>query len=103
MQADRRIFVIRSTVGVATLAAAPLVVAMAGPVTDEKDPKAVALGYRDDATKIDAAKYPQYVAGQTCVSCVNFQGKPGIAAGPCTHMPKPVLAFGWCSAYAKKS
>lgn len=103
MNFDRRIFAIHSTLGLATLLAASRTFAMAGPVTDEKDPKAEALGYRADAQKVDAAKYPAYAAGQTCGSCSNFKGSPGIAAGPCPRMPKPVLAAGWCSAYAKKS
>ena len=30
------------------------------------DPVAMALGYVEDATKVDAAKYPQYKAGQIC-------------------------------------
>jgi High potential iron-sulfur protein len=103
MKTDRRIFVIRSTVGLAAMLSAPLVLAMAGPVTDEKDPKAEALGYKRDAATVDTAKYPAYAAGQSCGSCSNFKGSPGIAAGPCPRMPKPVLAAGWCSGYAKKS
>lgn len=102
MSNDRRTFIIRTVSGVAAVAVAPLAFAMAGPVTDEKDPKAAALGYRADASKVDTAKYPSYAAGQNCGSCSNFQGKPGISAGPCPQMPKPVMAVGWCSAYAKK-
>jgi hypothetical protein len=103
MNTDRRVFLIQSSLGLACLGASSLAFAMAGPVTDEKDPKAVALGYRDDAGKVDTAKFPAYAAGQNCGGCSNFKGSPGIAAGPCPRMPKPVLASGWCSAYAKKS
>ena len=103
MKTDRRIFVIRSIVGLTALLRAPLVLAMAGPVTDEKDPKAEALGYKRDAATVDAAKYPAYALGQNCATCSNFKGSPGIAAGPCPRMPKPVLAAGWCSGYAKKT
>jgi hypothetical protein len=103
MKTDRRIFVIHSTIGLASLVVASSSFAMAGPVTDEKDPKAEALGYRADAVKVDTAKYPAYAAGQSCGGCSNFKGSPGIAAGPCPRMPKPVMAAGWCSAYAKKS
>ncbi len=103
MQSDRRLFVIHGSVSLIALASAPLAQAMAGPVTDEKDPKARALGYRADASKIDNTKYPNFAAGQSCGNCTSFQGKPGIAAGPCPQMPKPVLTAGWCSAYAKKS
>ncbi len=102
MQKTRRHFVIHSAVGLTTCAGVPLAYAMAGPVTDEKDPKALALGYKADASKIDTSKFPTYAAGQVCANCSSFQGKPGIAAGPCPQMPKPVLSAGWCSAYAKK-
>jgi hypothetical protein len=103
MKPDRRIFFIQSVVGMSALSTGSLAFAMAGPVTDEKDPKAEALGYRADAAKVDAAKFPTYAAGQVCGGCSSFKGSPGIAAGPCPRMPKPVLANGWCSAYAKKS
>jgi hypothetical protein len=94
---------IRSSVALAAFASAPLAFAMAGPVTDENDPKAVALGYKNDASKIDTTKFPKYAKGQYCGNCVNFQGKAGIPAGPCSQMPKPVLAGGWCSAHILKS
>jgi High potential iron-sulfur protein len=103
MKIDRRTFVIHAAAGLTILAGASRASAMAGPVTDEKDPKAEALGYRADAAKVDSAKFPGYAAGQTCGGCASFKGSPGIAAGPCPRMPKPVLAGGWCSAYAKKS
>ena len=103
MNTDRRIFVIHSVAGFVAMSVAQQAFAMAGPVTDEKDPKAEALGYRADAAKVDTAKFPTYAAGQTCGGCSNFKGSPGIAAGPCPRMPKPVLAAGWCSAYAKKA
>jgi High potential iron-sulfur protein len=103
MNTIRRHFVIQCSSGLLTASLAPLAIAMAGPVTDEKDPKALALGYKADASKIDAAQHPKYAAGQSCGSCTSFQGKPGIAAGPCPQMPKPVLTAGWCSAYNKKS
>jgi hypothetical protein len=103
MKTARRTFVIHSAFGVGALASASRVLAMAGPVTDEKDPKAEALGYRNDAAKVDTAKFPNYATGQNCGGCASFKGSPGIAAGPCPRMPKPVLTSGWCSAYAKKS
>src|SRR6185295_13319241 len=39
------------------------------PKLSEADPAAVAVGYREDASKIDKAKYPNYAAGQDCSSC----------------------------------
>ena len=70
----------------------------------ESDPTAVALGYRQDAGKVDKAKFPKYAAGQACGSCQLFQGKAGDAWAPCPVLGgKQVAAKGWCSAYVKKA
>ena len=75
-----------------------------GAQIDEKDATAQSLGYKNDATKADKAKFPKYAAGQTCANCQLFQGKPGEAWGPCPIFPgKVVNAKGWCSAYIKKA
>jgi len=71
---------------------------------DENDATAQSLGYKNDATKADKAKFPKYAAGQTCANCQVFQGKPGEAWGPCPIFPNKVVnAKGWCSAYIKKA
>ena len=47
----------------------------------EADPTAQALGYKEDATKVDKAKYAKYAAGQDCGNCSFYQGKaadPGV-------------------------
>jgi hypothetical protein len=78
--------------------------AQAQPVVDEKDAQASALGYVADASKVDKAKFKQYVAGSQCGNCALYQGKAGAAGGACPLFPgKQVLAKGWCSAYAKKA
>lgn len=41
----------------------------AQPHVDEKDPQAVSLGYRHDATKVDKKKFAKYQAGGTCAKC----------------------------------
>lgn len=70
----------------------------------EKDPQAVALGYVEDATKADKAKFKTYAAGQKCGNCQLFQGKAGDAAGNCPLFAgKQVAGKGWCSAWAKKA
>jgi hypothetical protein len=71
---------------------------------DEKDPTATALGYKLDATKVDAKKYPTYKAGNVCGNCQFFQGKAGDAwgAGPLLG-GKAASAKGWCSGWAKKA
>ena len=67
------------------------------------DATAQTLGYVEDATKADKAKFPTYTAGNTCANCNFFQG--GTAAwGGCQLFPgKAVIAKGWCSAHAKKA
>ena len=67
----------------------------------EADPKAQAVGYKEDASKVDKAKFPDYAAGQTCGNCSLFQGKASDAYGGCTLFgDKQVAARGWCSSYS---
>ena len=67
----------------------------------EADPKAQAVGYKEDASKVDKAKFPNYAAGQTCGNCSLFQGKTTDAYGGCTLFgDKQVAAHGWCSSYS---
>ena len=71
------------------------------PPLSEADPTATALGYKEDATKVDLAKFPQHKPTQLCSNCNFFQGTG--ARAPCTLFPgKSVNAKGWCSAYAAK-
>jgi hypothetical protein len=71
---------------------------------EETDPQAVALGYRHDATKVDAKKFPAYASGRNCANCQLFQGKPGEALGACGAVGgKLVNAKGWCVAWVKKA
>lgn len=73
------------------------------PHLDEADPTAAALGYKNDATKVDAAKYPAHKAGQVCSGCSLVQGAATDAWRPCGIFPgKAVNAKGWCAAFAAK-
>ena len=84
-------------------AAAPTAAAT-GPMVDEKEAAAVALGYVADAARVDKAKYPKYAPGQACGNCALYQGVAGAAAGPCPLFAgKQVSAAGWCGSYVKKS
>ncbi|CAE6799136.1 high-potential iron-sulfur protein [Paraburkholderia haematera] len=103
MQSSRRHFMILA----ASLASS---VALSGkasaetPAVSESDPTAQALGFKTDATHVDKAKYPKYLAGQACANCQLYQGKPGDASGPCPIFSgKQVPTKGWCSAYVKKA
>ena len=74
------------------------------PHAAETDPMSQALGYREDASKIDTKKYPGYKYGDVCASCKLFQGKAGEPWGACQVIPgKDVNAKGWCSAMQKKA
>ena len=74
------------------------------PHLDPDDPVAKALGYHQDASTIDAAKYPQHIAGQACHLCVQFKGGATDSWGPCLIFAgKQVNANGWCSAFAAKA
>jgi hypothetical protein len=67
------------------------------------DPTATALNYTEDASKVDKAKSPTYVAGSACANCNFYQGAAA-AWGPCALFPgKAVSAKGWCAGYAKKA
>jgi len=103
MKSNRRTFVIQSVVSAGALASASLVQAQA-PLVQETEPQAAALGYKNDATKVDKAKYPKYAPGQNCANCALYQGKPTDAAAGCPLFAgKQVAAKAWCSAWAKKA
>lgn len=77
--------------------------AKALPHLAEDDPTAAALGYRNDATKVDRKKYANYVPGKDCDECMQFDGKKGDAWAPCKIFPgKAVNAHGWCTAFQQK-
>lgn len=67
------------------------------------DATAKALGYGEDSSKIDAAKFPNHKPTQTCMNCNFYQGAAGSDYAACTLFPgKAVNAKGWCSGYAAK-
>ena len=85
-------------------AAAPAAPVGTGPMLDEADPTAVALGYVADASRVDKAKYPSFVEGSNCANCVLYQGAAGSEAGPCPLFAgKQVAAQGWCASWARKT
>ena len=69
------------------------------PHLNVKDPQAAALGYVEDATQVDAKKYPTYMKGSRCDNCLLLQGSSG-AYRPCNLFTgKLVSAAGWCSGW----
>ena len=100
---NRRIFMFR-VLGFGSALTATLVHGQpAGPKLEESDPQALALGYKQDTTKVDGKKFAKHEASQSCATCQLFQGKATDAAGACTLFAgKQVAANGWCSAWVKK-
>jgi hypothetical protein len=100
---SRRRFLVLAGTGVCAVAIAGRVRAEDLPKLAENDPTATALGYREDATKVDATKFPTHKAGQTCANCKFFQGTDKTATAGCQLFPgKSVASKGWCSAYNAK-
>jgi hypothetical protein len=107
MESSRRKFfaVFGGAIGVAAISGALPKLARADdlPHLTTADPTAQALGYTEDATKVDAAKFPTHAAGTSCSSC-NFFSAGSTGYGPCQLFPgKAVNAKGWCSGYTKKA
>ena len=69
----------------------------------ETSEQAMALGYKADATKVDAAKHPNRGADQICSGCTLYQGKAGDTTGGCAVFGNNLVAGkGWCGAWTKK-
>jgi hypothetical protein len=70
---------------------------------EESEPKATAIGYRHDSTKIDGARYPKHNAAQKCLNCLAWApDKPADEWGECDLMSdRLVNRNGWCSSYKK--
>jgi hypothetical protein len=67
---------------------------------DVHDPAAVALGYVEDAGRVDLKKFPGYVKGSNCDNCLQLQGTPGNSYRPCSlFQGKLVAVGGWCSGW----
>ena len=100
----RRTFVFKTIPASAVLLGTAGMAFAQAPQLSESDPTAAALGYKQDAAKVDAKKFPAYAAGHVCGNCQLYQGKAGEAAGACGAFPgKLVSAKGWCSAWSKKA
>ncbi len=74
------------------------------PHLSESDPTAKALGYVEDAGKVDKTKFPSFKAGAHCATCNFFQGKAADAFAPCQIFPgKSVAGAGWCASHSPKA
>ncbi|GAB5413378.1 MAG: hypothetical protein Cons2KO_09810 [Congregibacter sp.] len=69
---------------------------------DENGAQASGLGYKHDASTIDASSQPRYAAGQQCSNCVLYQGGDAEWGGCPLFAGQQVKATGWCSAYSAR-
>jgi hypothetical protein len=68
---------------------------------DANDPAARALGYVENADRVDVKKYPSFIKGSNCENCLQLAGKAGNTYRPCGLFPgKLVSVSGWCSGWA---
>jgi len=78
----------------------------------EDDRQAKALGYKDDASKVDVTQYKRK-DDQFCATCQLFSGSPGDDYGPCAvfsyridpilKKPYVVSAKGWCKSWGPRA
>lgn len=100
----RRALIIATIHAAALAAAARSASAQQSARLQETDTAAVALGYRQDASKVDAAKYPAYAVGRNCGNCQLFAAKGNEEWAPCAAVGnRQVNAKGWCVAWVKKA
>ena len=72
------------------------------PRLSEQDPQAQALGYGEDAARVDRRRYPKYAPGQDCAGC-DLYTRPAEAWAVCTLFPRRVVAGkGWCDAFTTR-
>lgn len=80
---------------------------------DPKNPQASALGYHEDASKVDPKKWPKHAgpegAKQYCNNCQFYIVDKGadptkVDAAPCQIlMNKGVKGKGWCNTWTKRA
>ena len=68
---------------------------------DEDSPQAKALGYKHDASEVDADKFPQSQGGtKNCANCRLYSAATAEGWGACPIFAgKLVNGAGWCSAW----
>jgi hypothetical protein len=90
---SRRVLLTRIALG---LSVSPLSLAADPALLSEKDPKAAAVHYVEDAARAKDAQ-----PGANCSNCSIYSSAAGAPAGKCTLFPgKLVKAAGWCSSWS---
>ena len=66
----------------------------------ENDRHAVAVGYVEDAARVDRKRYPKFTPDQDCARCDLYKAPVDAAWGPCTVFPGYLVAGrGWCDVF----
>ena len=104
---SRRRFIATVTIAAGGVAAAPQVWAQSKPKLPVDAPIAVALGYQEDVSLVDTAKYPKRAgaegAKQFCNNCALYK-EVADGYGDCTAIPTNLVAgAGWCNAWVPAS
>lgn len=101
MSLSRRAFIKDGAILVAAAGVPAAGWAQTVPLLSESAATALALGYKAQASNVDAKKYTRYAAGQSCSNCALYMG--GASAGLCPIFTGfTVEAQGWCSSYTRK-
>jgi High potential iron-sulfur protein len=105
-RAARRRFLKLATAGVA---AAPFggMLAMrrahAQEKVSENDELAKQLGYKQDASQVDASQWPDYAQSHVCANCQLFHGEQGQDYRPCDLFGGNLVdAKGWCQGWTER-
>lgn len=73
------------------------------PHLTDANPSAASLGYTEDSSSVDPARFPKHSAQQRCANCKFFQATAGQQYGPCMLYPgNAVNMNGWCGGYVAK-
>jgi hypothetical protein len=110
MNHSRRDFLLVSLgVASASVATLPLHAARAAPAQNlphlsPGEPLAQSLGYVNDGSHANRARFPTYKPGERCDHCRFYKGTVGQAWGPCQiFVGKSVNAHGWCASFMMKT
>jgi len=93
--------------GLLALAAIPLSLPAQDKVA-ESEPLAQAMGYVEDAARVDTAKFPKRAgeagANQFCYNCALYAGDADAEYAPCSIFQNRLVAgAGWCNAWVAKT
>lgn len=85
--------------GLVAMTTGPAAAQSAQPLLRKNNPRAVALGYRENHQQVDTAAWPKKQPGQQCSTCQLFTpGENG--SGQCSIFTgHRVQASGWCNAW----